>query len=187
MRHVWRKKGSEMTSSYHSKTFYMWNVCAQVCFWATLGGVPGCKKTASHGEAYCLSTHCVINLHVRPRSVSSLKIRPPLFLGCFPESSSTPGTQTQPGIDFWLNVHILLCPVTSTNLTNTNLISNNRHRGAACQVRCALRGYTPPRTSVPALACVSHPTPLPLCLFFSFHSSKHLHAVLLFHVDYITT
>lgn len=90
---------------------------------------------ASHGEAYCLSAHCVIKLRVRPHLVPSLTISSSLPL-VFP---SMPGKQTQPSIDFWLDVHILLCPVTSTNLTNTNLISNNRHCGAACQVRCALQ------------------------------------------------
>lgn len=128
----------------------------------------------SHGEAHCLSTHMVINLKVHPCCVPSLTISPSPPQVFPRKSSSMPGKQIQPGIDFWLNVHVLLCPVTSTNLPNTNLISNNRHCGAVCQLRCAPQR---PRSNLDL--CV-------LPLSFSFYSSQHLHALLLFHVDYIT-
>lgn len=54
-----------------------------------------------------------------------------------PASPSMPGRHIQPGTDFWLCLHIFLCPVTSSNLANTNLTSNNRRCGAARRFRCA--------------------------------------------------
>ena len=140
------------------------------------------SRMASHGDADCLSTHSIINLNVHPHTVPSLTISPSLPQAFPRKSSSMPGKQTQPVIDFWLNVHILLSPVTSTNLTNTNLISNNRHWGAACQLRCALKRLSPTLGCL-AFTSVSHQ---PFSVSFSFYGSQHMHAVLLFHVDYIT-
>lgn len=91
---------------------------------------------------------------------------PPIFPGI-------PVRQIQPGIDFWLRIHIFLCP----KLANTNLTTNNRHCGTACQFRCAPLHPGPlwlrrPRSPTP---------PLSVSLAWSF-----LHDELPFHEDYIT-
>lgn len=54
-----------------------------------------------------------------------------------PASPSMPGAHIQPGTHFWLCLRIFPWPVTSSNLANTNLTSNNRRCGAARRFRCA--------------------------------------------------
>lgn len=117
-----------MTSSDRSKTF----CCVKCVSKPSASGFRECwMETASHGEAYCLSSHCLTRPHIHLRPVPSLIV-----------SSSRLSSVCQanrfsraliPGSVFTF----FLCPVTSSNLANTNLTSNNRHCGAACQFRCA--------------------------------------------------
>lgn len=88
-----------------------------------------------------------------------------------PVSPSMPGRHIQPATDFWLRVHIFLCPVTSSNLANTNLTSNNRRRGAARWFRCAPLHLGPLWLRPPHSASLAR---------------SFLHAGLPFHEDYIT-
>lgn len=154
-------EGSEMTNSDRSKTF------ADKCVSKPSASVfCECRlETASHREAYCLSSRCVITLHIH---LSSSPPTPAVFPGM-------PSKQIRPGIDFWLRIRIFLCPATSSNLANTNLTSNNRHCGAACQFRCA------PLHLGPLWLRLPRSPPLSASLARSF-----LHAGLPFHEDYIT-
>lgn len=69
---------------------------------------------------------------------------PPIFPGL-------PGRQIQPGIDFWLRIHIFLCP----NLANTNLTTNNTLRDCSPIQVCS----TPPWTFVAASPSLPHTSP----------------------------
>lgn len=110
---------------------------------------------------HCTSIHSWCHLSSSPPT-------PAVFPGM-------PSKQIQPGIDFWLCIRIFLCPATSSNLANTNLTSNNRHCGAACQFRCA------PLHLGPLWLRLPRSPPLSAYLARSF-----LHAGLPFHEDYIT-
>lgn len=177
-----------MTNGCHSKTFCVQNVCVQVCLCAVVdGGWAQCKRWHPI-ERLIVCLHIVLLICMSIHARCHLSPSSPLFFWSFPESSSMPGKQTQPGIDFWLNVHFFLpCPVTSTNLTNTNLISNNRHRGAACQVRCAVKRLHSTLDLCARFHLRVSPHPHRLCLFFLSIARSICMLCFLFHVDYITT
>lgn len=94
-----------------------------------------------------------------------------------PASPSMPGAHIQPGTHFWLCLRIFLWPVTSSNLANTNLTSNNRRCGAARRFRCAPLHLGP--------LCLP-PVPPPPTPHSASSARSFLHAGLPFHEDYIT-
>lgn len=63
-----RERGSEMTNSDRSKTFYD----KFVSKWSASVFCECRVETASHREADCLSSRCVITQRIHPRSVPSL-------------------------------------------------------------------------------------------------------------------
>lgn len=95
-----------------------------------------------------------------------------------PASPSMPGAHIQPGTHFWLCLRIFLWPVTSSNLANTNLTSNNRRCGAARRFRCAPLHLGP--------LWLPPPPPPPLHPPSASLARSFLHAGLPFHEDYIT-
>lgn len=102
------ERGSEMTNSDCSKTFY--DICVSKCkcvLWV-LGwdGVP---------QGGLLSVLTLRYYTAHPSTLGAISHR--LLLPSFPACQAS---RFKPGIDFWLSIRIFLCPATSSNLANTN-------------------------------------------------------------------